>query len=123
MSGKHPSHVTRFSFDASTWDEMCVNCHATDQVPGGWGKLAEPCPRVPEPSAVDQLAEVAVSRDDKRRAARLAFFCADLGLIDCPGGGEWADRAWSIAGVLGAAKSGAEEANALSDAELDELFP
>lgn len=127
MSGKHPSHVTRIS-DASTFDEICVNCGATDQVPGGWGSLAKPCPNVPavtcedpEPSAVDQLAEV--TREDKRKAARLAFFCADLGLIDCPGGGEWADCAWSVAAMLDAAKSGAEEADALSDAELDELFP
>lgn len=44
----HPSHVTRFSFDASTWDVMCVNCHHTDVVPGGWGELAKPCPVPPE---------------------------------------------------------------------------
>lgn len=42
--GPHPSHVTRDS-DASTFDEICVNCGATDQVPGGWGQLAEPCPK------------------------------------------------------------------------------
>lgn len=41
--GLHPSHVTRMSWDASSYDEICVNCGATDQVPGGWGKLAEPC--------------------------------------------------------------------------------
>ncbi len=41
---KHPSHVTRIS-DASTYDEVCVNCDATDQVPGGWGDLAKPCPK------------------------------------------------------------------------------
>ncbi len=41
----HPSHVTRFSWDASTYDEICVNCGATDQVPGGWGELANPCPK------------------------------------------------------------------------------
>lgn len=39
----HPSHRTRFAFDASTYDEVCVLCGETDQVPGGWGKLAEPC--------------------------------------------------------------------------------
>ena len=43
---KHPSHVTRFS-DASSFDEVCVNCGATDEVPGGWGKLAKPCPKPP----------------------------------------------------------------------------
>jgi hypothetical protein len=41
---KHPSHKTRFSFDASSWDEMCIYCGATDIVPGGWGRLAKPCP-------------------------------------------------------------------------------
>lgn len=39
----HPSHVTRISMDASTYDEICVNCGATDQVPGGWGNLRFPC--------------------------------------------------------------------------------
>jgi hypothetical protein len=38
----HPSHVTRAS-DASTFDEVCTNCGATDIAGGGWGKLAEPC--------------------------------------------------------------------------------
>lgn len=41
--GKHLSHVTRFS-DASTFDEICTSCGATDEVPGGWGALALPCP-------------------------------------------------------------------------------
>lgn len=53
MSQKHPSHVTRFSFDASTYDEACVNCGATDQVPGGWGDLALPCPNPPPQAQVD----------------------------------------------------------------------
>lgn len=48
VSGKHPSHETRFSFDASSWDEKCVFCGATDQVPGGWGALADPCPATEE---------------------------------------------------------------------------
>lgn len=43
MSGRHPSHKTRYS-DASTFDEICDLCGATDQVPGGWGQLAYPCP-------------------------------------------------------------------------------
>ncbi len=42
----HPSHVTRYS-DASSFDEICTNCGATDMVPGGWGQLALPCPSVP----------------------------------------------------------------------------
>lgn len=53
-NGKHPSHVTRFSFDASTWDEICVNCGSTDQVPGGWGDLAKPCPFPPEQGGVTE---------------------------------------------------------------------
>ena len=44
--GVHPDHVTWMS-DASTFDEICVNCGATDEVPGGWGRLAEPCPKPP----------------------------------------------------------------------------
>lgn len=43
MGGLHPSHKTRFS-DASTFDEICEICGATDEVPGGWGELAKPCP-------------------------------------------------------------------------------
>lgn len=38
----HPSHETRFS-DASTFDEICVNCGATDIAGGGWGRLRYPC--------------------------------------------------------------------------------
>lgn len=43
-SGPHPSHKTRISMDASTYDEICTLCGATDEVPGGWGELAKPCP-------------------------------------------------------------------------------
>lgn len=43
MTGPHSSHETRFS-DASTFDEICKICGATDIAGGGWGKLAEPCP-------------------------------------------------------------------------------
>lgn len=44
---RHPSHVTRFSWDTSTYDEICINCGATDKVLGGWGDLADPCPNPP----------------------------------------------------------------------------
>ena len=40
--GPHPSHVTRMS-DSSLFDEVCTNCGAHDEVPGGWGTLALPC--------------------------------------------------------------------------------
>lgn len=43
MTDKHPSHVTRFS-DSSFYDEICVNCGAHDNAPGGWGDLARECP-------------------------------------------------------------------------------
>jgi len=45
----HPSHVTRMS-DASTFDEICVNCGFHDQVPGGLGDLVKPCPNAPKPA-------------------------------------------------------------------------
>ena len=44
MPGPHPSHQTRVSMSASTYDEICVNCGATDITGGGWGRLADPCP-------------------------------------------------------------------------------
>lgn len=44
MSGPHPTHRTRISMDASSYDEICDKCGATDITGGGWGKLAEPCP-------------------------------------------------------------------------------
>lgn len=50
--GPHSSHKTRFS-DASSFDEICTQCGATDRL-GTWGKLAEPCPKAkPSPSASD----------------------------------------------------------------------
>jgi len=42
----HPSHKTRISMDASSWDEICIFCGYTDRL-GSWGKLAEPCTNVP----------------------------------------------------------------------------
>lgn len=42
----HPSHVTRFS-DASSFDEICVNCWATDRG-NTWGQLRYPCTNEPE---------------------------------------------------------------------------
>ena len=44
MNDRHPSHVTRIS-DASSFDEVCINCGATDITGGGWGALANPCPK------------------------------------------------------------------------------
>jgi hypothetical protein len=39
----HESHNTRVS-DASSFDEICVNCGRTDITGGGWGWLRMPCP-------------------------------------------------------------------------------
>ena len=44
---KHDSHETRISMDASSYDEICVHCGATDNL-GGWGNLAKPCTNVPK---------------------------------------------------------------------------
>lgn len=41
----HPSHLLRSSWDASTYDFICEICGNHDMVPGGWGKLVDPCPR------------------------------------------------------------------------------
>lgn len=49
----HPSHVTRIS-DASSFDEICVNCGRTDS-PSSWGYLAYPCPEEPEEHRVARL--------------------------------------------------------------------
>ncbi len=54
----HPSHKTRFSFDASTWDEICIYCGATDHVPGGWGDLALPCPKAPKEDNTNSSADL-----------------------------------------------------------------
>lgn len=54
-AGKHPSHEARFS-DASSFDEICEKCGATDIAGGGWGKLAEPCPAKPTPDALRAFA-------------------------------------------------------------------
>ena len=56
MSSKHPSHVTRSS-DSSYYDEVCIHCGHTDVVPGGWGKLADPCSDEPEQHRVARLLE------------------------------------------------------------------
>lgn len=40
---EHPDHRTRFSFDASSYDEICVLCGARDGALGGPGALVLPC--------------------------------------------------------------------------------
>ncbi len=50
---KHPSHRTRFS-DSSYYDEVCIYCGAHDEVPGGWGRLAKPCPEARDQHEISQ---------------------------------------------------------------------
>lgn len=40
---KHESHKSVCSSDASTFDLICDDCGATDDVMGGWGTLRKPC--------------------------------------------------------------------------------
>ena len=40
---KHESHKSVRSSDASTFDFICDDCGATDNVTGGWGTLRKPC--------------------------------------------------------------------------------
>ena len=37
---------------------------------------------------------------NEKEAARLAFFCAEMGLIDEPGGAEWHRLGWSELDVI-----------------------
>ena len=39
----HESHKAVRSSDASTFDFICDDCGATDDVTGGWGTLRKPC--------------------------------------------------------------------------------
>ena len=44
----HPSHKTRVSVGASSFDEICTRCGATDIAGGGWGRLKYPCSKAQE---------------------------------------------------------------------------
>jgi hypothetical protein len=81
MSGPHHSHVTRYS-DASTYDEICVNCGATDQVPGGWGKLVEPCTFKGPNSSGRKLTENQW-QFSMRLAGKLCTVTLDINDTDC----------------------------------------
>lgn len=48
----HPSHKTRISFDASSYDEICDLCGATDGL-FTLGSLSDPCPNAPACDAVN----------------------------------------------------------------------
>jgi len=74
MKQLHPSHVTRSS-DASTYDVVCVNCGESDIVPGGYGKLADPCPKPVEAGGmtIGEWAEV-----EKKRVEEMERILASL---------------------------------------------
>ncbi len=55
MDELHSSHTTRFSWGASSFDEICVNCGATDNALGGWGELAKPCPNQPKENQAEKV--------------------------------------------------------------------
>lgn len=57
----HPSHKTRFS-DASTFDEICVNCGATDAWGGG---LDSECS---SPKAKESALDKFIRKVDKKEA-------------------------------------------------------
>lgn len=59
---RHPSHDTRIS-DASTYDEVCVNCGAHDITGGGWGFLRAPCEEVKQMEKVAQMENADNWRD------------------------------------------------------------
>jgi hypothetical protein len=68
----HPSHDLRLG-DASTWDYQCRQCHYTDHVPGGWGKLADPCPKAP-PVAPPKASQAPLSE----RLTEIADICEHM---------------------------------------------
>lgn len=71
--GLHPSHVTRISMDASSYDEVCVNCGATDIAGAGWGRLGQPCrsPGTPYADIAAYDAAQAEKREPKRGLVNL----------------------------------------------------
>lgn len=73
MSETHPSHNTRIS-DASSFDEICVHCGATDR--RGSNELAYPCPKAPEekPPMTERDAFVqALAQNEDDEVTRLVF--------------------------------------------------
>lgn len=71
MSGPHPSHKTRVSMDASSFDEICEYCGRTDTV-FGWGLLVYPCPNAPQEQEADPCLKIgdgssATEEDTKSR--------------------------------------------------------
>lgn len=71
----HNSHAVRFSWGASTYDYICTSCGATDEVPGGWGSLALPCPK-PKPPEIQP--ETPLQELLRVAEAYLAFRLSDL---------------------------------------------
>jgi len=77
--GPHSSHRTRIS-DASSFDEICELCGATDILNGGWGKLAQRCPASDEArKAYDEKAEARHKAWHHRTLMGNIWACADTG--------------------------------------------
>lgn len=69
----HPTHETRIS-DASSFDEICVLCGATDRLNAGWGWLRVPCrAKIPKsepmqaPAIVKSVMKIRVYTDSDAR--------------------------------------------------------
>ena len=62
----HPSHDMRFSFDASSYDEMCKNCYRTDRDP----QIADICESV----KVYKMSETTRETYNRLRDDEAAFF-------------------------------------------------
>ncbi len=77
----NPSHVTRFSMGASSYDVVCINCGATDEVPGGWGRLVLPCPKPVEQGGMT-LEEY--QERERSRVEEFLESTAKLGEVELP---------------------------------------
>lgn len=77
--GRHPSHKTRVSMDSSSYDEVCVNCGATDITGHGWGRLAFPCPH--PLSEVQIFAQSEYDKTPSNGKTELGYRRAMLGVV------------------------------------------
>jgi hypothetical protein len=64
---QHESHKSVRSSDASTFDFICDDCGATDDVTGGWGGLRKPCrasdPKIEMKPGIGNLCSESVAID------------------------------------------------------------
>jgi hypothetical protein len=64
MDSLHPSHRTRISLDASSYDEICVLCGATDSITS-WGTLVNECTGTDEARAAYDKARTACAESNE----------------------------------------------------------